>query len=625
MPSRISCLRACYCLRWIVLSFPLGLWWGSVSAEGLSSIADLQDKTVKEQLDLLYVLAKGQENHDFRQAFDAASRGYRLATTHNLEKEKAAFAVSLGLRYADLGNFVEAKKYSLEALEYAVNRRDLTARIWALYPLSWIEAELGEMDLALQLAEESLRLSVQINNDTMQLWSYNMVGEVHRLWRHTSLATESYLTAKKIGEQIPYFYGLSTVQHNLGLIALQEGDYAQAEAYLAESSGKPSSNVSNYFEGALARCEIYLATQREQAALDTAAATMVLAVAQGARSWELAALKFLSEAHLKLEHYQMAWEYKRQEDSLRNVLKGENVRVQLAGMDLKFENEQIRDANALLERLNATQRWMVIFACTIMVLLAVVGVLLFKSNRRKKAMLTALGERNRLLDDVINEKDMLMNVMAHDLKSPLGAISGLMTLVEDPKMSVEDRAQFMVLMRRSLDRGNNLVTNLLELARLESGQVSLRSQELDLASMIGELFIDFKTIAFHKGILLETNIPGQSAVVMTDRILLRGILENLIGNAVKFTLPGKRIGIVLQPIGPSWAISIKDEGPGIGAEDQKRLFRKFQRLTAKPTGGESSSGLGLAIVKSMADKIGAHITVDSELGKGTIFTVTLAT
>jgi signal transduction histidine kinase len=587
------------------------------------AFAALATKPVPEQLTLLKELSKGKENHDFQMAVEAAARGYRLAADNHLEAAQASFAVTLGMRYADLGNYVAAKKYSLEALRFAVYHDDIVGRIWAIYPLSWIEAELGNMPEALQLADESLRLSKEIDNDTMLLWSHNMVGEIHRRSKHDHLAERAYLRAKLIGEKIPFPYGLSTIHHNLGLICIQQGRYTLAEKYLDESSDKSSSNVSNHFEGALAHCEIYMKTSRTQLALDSAMATMARARAQGARAWELAAAKFIVEAYVQLDQYELAWEYKRQADALEEEIKGERVRVELAGMDLRFENEHIKDENALLERLNRTQSLVVVFACIIILLLAVAGFILIRSNRRVRSMVAALGERNRKLDEAIHEKDMLMNVMAHDLKSPLGAISGLMTLIEDPTLGTEDRAQFIALMRRSLDRGNNLVSNLLELARLENDGVTLRREELDLTNMLGELLLDYKAIAVQKGILLDAALPAQAVVVHTDRILLRRILENLIGNAVKFTMPGKRILLALQGNSQIWEIHIKDEGPGISPEDQQKLFRKFQRLSAKPTGGESSSGLGLAIVKSLADKIGATIEVRSTVGVGTTFVVSL--
>ena len=101
-------------------------------------------------------------------------------------------------------------------------------------------------------------------------------------------------------------------------------------------------------------------------------------------------------------------------------------------------------------------------------------------------------------------------------------------------------------------------------------------------------------------------------------------MDNLISNAIKFTPSGRRIYLDLANGGDGAVFSIRDEGPGISKEDQKKMFRKFQRLSAKPTGGESSTGLGLSIVKSLVERLDGQIDVESQLGKGTTFRIKLS-
>ena len=101
------------------------------------------------------------------------------------------------------------------------------------------------------------------------------------------------------------------------------------------------------------------------------------------------------------------------------------------------------------------------------------------------------------------------------------------------------------------------------------------------------------------------------------------VLDNIVSNAIKYSPQGRKVNLKLEEKNASYWISVSDQGPGILPEDRDKLFQKFQKLSAKPTGGESSTGLGLSIVKALADQLGAKIDVESEVGKGSTFAVKL--
>jgi signal transduction histidine kinase len=111
------------------------------------------------------------------------------------------------------------------------------------------------------------------------------------------------------------------------------------------------------------------------------------------------------------------------------------------------------------------------------------------------------------------------------------------------------------------------------------------------------------------------------AVCQTEPNQLRRVLENLLSNALKFSPSGKTVQISLTQSAGVHRIAIKDQGPGISPADQKNLYRKFHKLSARPTGGESSSGLGLAIVKTLVEQLGGEIALTSEVGVGSSFVV----
>ncbi|MFN8394163.1 MAG: ATP-binding protein [Bacteroidia bacterium] len=606
----------------------LCLAWGLSS--GVSAQSSVQagspsqaPSEIANTLRELRAIARGQFSLDLRDAFDAAFKGYRLAEEHHLPRDKSDFAAILAFQYSDLGNFPLANQYALEALNLAKQEGYMKGQIWAYYRLAGTAMELGKYGDALKMATEALRLSETMNNDTVLAWSYNMLGEVHRAAGSDSLAELNYRAAESHAEVISFKHALNVIRQNLGIMYLRSGNYPRAEALLIDAA-KQYSNITAYFESELFLSELYSKTNRSQQSLRICEEMVKKTSEQGAIKWQKKFTELLAEIHLQNGHVRQAWQLQLKADTLREIISGNQVKIQLAAMDLKQENEEVKNENAHLASRHRTQQLIITLVVVIVVMLGFLGILLLLSIKNTKAMNAQLAAKNRVLDEVIAEKDMIMNIMVHDLKSPLNAISGLMALIEDPSTSAEDRLQFLELIRRSLDRGNNLVANLLELSRLESGDVAARSQEMDLRAMMEEVVTDFRHPAQEKAIRLEADLPANSVTVRSDRILLRRVVENIVGNALKFTPKGKMIWIRLQEGQEGWRVEVQDQGPGLTDQDRKKLFGKFQKLSAKPTAGEHSSGLGLAIVKALSEKIGVQILVDSTVGEGTTFTVVVS-
>ena len=138
-----------------------------------------------------------------------------------------------------------------------------------------------------------------------------------------------------------------------------------------------------------------------------------------------------------------------------------------------------------------------------------------------------------------------------------------------------------------------------------------------------EIFDSFKYISDRKHIHLDFYSSIIKFHTVFDKDKVERILINLLSNAIKFSPSNKNVTVIAVDLGNAIEISIEDEGPGINAEDQLKLYQKFQKLTAKPTGGESSTGLGLSIVKTMVEKMKGKIHYQSEDGKGAKFVVNL--
>jgi len=219
-------------------------------------------------------------------------------------------------------------------------------------------------------------------------------------------------------------------------------------------------------------------------------------------------------------------------------------------------------------------------------------------------------------------KDKFFSIIAHDLKGPMGGFKGMTELLAEymPSMSMTEVQENLALLRDSSTNLFRLLENLLQWARLQQGSVPFDPETIYLESMVNESVGLIQELAKHKGIEITQDIPGQLKV-FADNNMLQTIIRNLLSNAVKFSSAGGKVSITAKEADDkSIEISIKDTGIGMTQEMIANLFRLDSRSGRTGTAGEPSTGLGLLLCKEFIEKNGGKIRVESEVGKGSIFT-----
>jgi signal transduction histidine kinase/ligand-binding sensor domain-containing protein len=234
-----------------------------------------------------------------------------------------------------------------------------------------------------------------------------------------------------------------------------------------------------------------------------------------------------------------------------------------------------------------------------------------------------LVQRNEELAAFNAEKNEFLGIVSHDLKNPIGVILGLAELIESNDLDEREVRSLMSQIIRSSERMLELVKNLLDINRLETGGMAMHLMSLNLAPLVEASTEQFFSLAEAKNIKLEWRNDAYSSIVNGDEQALVQVLENLISNAIKYSPQGKNVWVRLTSSTEAVRVEITDEGPGISELDMKRMFGKFARLSAKPTGGEHSTGLGLSIVKKLVEAMNGRVWCESELGKGATFVVEL--
>lgn len=222
------------------------------------------------------------------------------------------------------------------------------------------------------------------------------------------------------------------------------------------------------------------------------------------------------------------------------------------------------------------------------------------------------------------EKTRFMDIASHDLQLPLSAISMMSeTLLkrELPSGTPEETRIFGMIQDACLEL-KSLLANYTSANLSETGRMKLFLSVVDIGQLAAALVNRYAHFAAKKNLQLRFNTT-ENLQLHTDRECCAQIIENLLSNAIKYTEPGKTITVSVSSSKQHIVVAVADDGPGISKEEQALLFKRFQKLSARPTGGELSTGLGLSIVKYLAEQLAGSIGVESEPGKGSVFTLYL--
>jgi len=232
--------------------------------------------------------------------------------------------------------------------------------------------------------------------------------------------------------------------------------------------------------------------------------------------------------------------------------------------------------------------------------------------------------QNEQLRELDAMKDEFVALVSHELRTPLTAIKGYTELVLDGtagELNDEQRTMLAAVDRNSI-RLFRLINDLLFVAQVNAGKLNVAIEDVDLAAVAAEAVADARPRATAAQVTLEFECQS-TPTVRADRVRLAQVFDNLISNAIKFTPPGGRVGLSISMVGEDAMIVVADSGMGMTPEDQQRLFTRFFRT--KAAAKIQGTGLGLSITKAILEAHHGSISVESEVGHGTRFTVTVPT
>jgi hypothetical protein len=243
----------------------------------------------------------------------------------------------------------------------------------------------------------------------------------------------------------------------------------------------------------------------------------------------------------------------------------------------------------------------------------------------KKRMLLELQDAKERAEESDRLKSAFLANMSHEIRTPMNGILGFTELLAEPEIGQEEREEFIRIIKKSGKRMLNTVNDIIEVSKIETGQVGLNKVKIDLGQELLEVYGFFSPEAEAKGLKLELQIPQGEELcrIETDLTKLNSILNNLIKNAIKFTEEGSiRIGYAWQDE-DTLLFFVEDTGIGIPLHRQEAIFERFIQADVGDTRAYQGSGLGLSIAKSYVEMLGGRMKLESAPGKGSRFTFTL--
>jgi signal transduction histidine kinase len=318
-------------------------------------------------------------------------------------------------------------------------------------------------------------------------------------------------------------------------------------------------------------------------------------------------------------------------DSLTNIKSKERIaRIQ---SKYKTEKKEQEIENLIKEKKIENQKFQRNFLLVTFILLLIIAILVYIGYRNKKKHLKKLQETNKEMKEAKEKaeqadklKSAFLANISHEIRTPMNAIVGFSDLIEDSDLTNTQREDLVKQIKQNSNVLLNLIDDLIDFSKIESGEVELKYENIFLNELMDEIYKTFSTKLAEqnrtKNIEFDAEKPQPSVFqIYIDRNRLKQILYNLIDNALKFTEKGYiRFGYYFEEENPGFIhFFVKDTGIGIPKEKQKDIFRRFSKYKQSKTKHYAGTGLGLTITKALINKMGGSIRLISEKNQGAEF------
>jgi len=643
--------KFCFLLVWI---FPT-LLCANTNVDSLKNIIKTGPDSAR--LVAYELLSNYYKNVNFDSCVIICEAGSKLAEKMQKAPQMNLFPTNLGTIYYQKGEFDKAVFYFFEALKISEKYND-TARIaQTLNNLGIINMYSGENEKALEYLKKAKEIKQKLKNNELTIAITNMnIGIIYKNMGDYDLAYTYFIMALPEIEKSQSKNILAPIYNNIGIVFLFRKQYEKALKYYLNAEKYADSYLSAYNRAVLMQnigeCYIYLKNPAEsfkylEKGLNLALANNYLHVQKNIYN-------VFCDYYVEIGDYHQAYKYRERYDVVKDSLFSVDKKTAFDELQTKYETEKKEQENQILSekvhsekletmkqkkinRLIVLAAFLILITSLLMVYFSnkirLVNIKLRKSSAELQKLNIDLKLSKDQIEAALQFKSQFLANMSHEIRTPLNIIIGFNAMlrknISDAKLST-----FIDAIEVSSNNLLQLLNDILDLSKMEAGKMCLTPESIELPVMLEEIRKLFILRAEEKGINFSVELePTVPKGLVIDEVRLRQVLVNLIGNAVKFTESGfVRLHVFVEQKKNNYISStpvtdiifeIEDSGIGISIKDQAEIFESFKQIKMHIQKRLGGTGLGLPISKRLTEMMGGEILVNSDLGRGSKFSVHL--
>ncbi len=593
------------------------------------------------RIQTLFALGKAYyDKAELRKALETHRKLLELISRSGSKADSAKAFRSTGLVMMEMSWYDESLSYLMQAQQLYGEIGDSSKQATSLMNIGIVYDCIGNLPMSLSYYYHALKYFQQINDESGIANCKLNIGIVLTKQKKYQQACDCFLASAVIyakKDNLPY---LAASYINLGLAYKNQKNFAMAMHYLDKSYAIYEKLDDRYDICCyhLNMGELMLRMKKPAEAKVHLGKAKKLAEQMGTKDLIARAYEFLSDYYVHTKNYESAYKFLLKSGEIKDsLLNAETVKkisqIQFHYEIAKRESEKVQLVRQNLQKeLQLTQRTKIVyFLCGLLLVIGILVLYLFSWNRLKNKANRELEIKNHLIESQKDEliklnasKDKFLSILAHDIKNPLSAIIGISNILNSDYESLdeEERKSFIVDIYTSSTNLFEIINTLLNWSISQNGMISLQPRNFNIAGLCQNAIDKLYHIAKLKDITMVNEADPQLSVFADENMVI-SVVHNLLCNAIKYSNKGGLITIRAIDKKGEPEISVIDEGIGISAMNQKKLFRYDQAFRQKGTTGEIGTGIGLILCKDFVDRNSGRIWVESEELKGSIFKFTL--
>jgi signal transduction histidine kinase len=534
------------------------------------------------------------------------------------------------------GKYDQATSNYLKMIELAEKYDMEHQKYMAVADLAAVYVSTKQLDKAKRILLDGVNpKNIKVPNEKRNATFYNNLGVIYKRQEKYDSAMLMYKRSLDIKLKLKDEQGIANQKINLAPLLVKLKRYGEAEKMLKENleflktkdqEGDVWENLTNLGglkiqQGKLNEAEGYL--------------TKAIAIAEKLDSKQKKAAVYSSYAELMSlkGSFKEAYENALKASRIKEELVNSETNDKISELQEKFNAVEREKENKLLSSQLESEKlkqWLFGIGALMLGLFAIVIGFALRKNRKKNIQLAhqndLITQQKDKLTELNIEKNNLISIVSHDLRSPFNAIAlWNETLQQNIGKSPLKVAEATEMIAKTASYGQQMINNILDIEKMEINTHKIDLKPINVSALIEDLVNDFEPASKGKNITIKIeNLTSENQKIISDYNMLRRAIENLMSNALKFSYKDSTVQIKQEIKDNKLLIKVKDFGVGIPENQHHLIFGKYGKTSSIPTDGEVSTGLGLNIVKRICDELGGTVSFTSEENKGSEFIIELA-